>query len=229
MRCMAKVRTSPLHEASIQATRILHDLGRELPLARISAGISQAELARRLDTSQPRISRFERAKDVRATLEQLMRHAAILGLRLWVRTYPAIRRVLDEPQLQLLQRLRDRIAAAWNWELEVPVPIPGDLRARDARIALGELTILVEAITRLADIQAQTRAAQLTRRDLGATRLVLLVAATETNLRALRAAGPAFSDAFPDPHRGRHARPGQGPRPGRRRPRHPLTPLPLIQ
>jgi transcriptional regulator with XRE-family HTH domain len=194
---MAKVRTNPLHEASIQATRILHDLGRELRLARISAGISQAELARRLETTQPRISRFERAKDVRASLEELIRHAAAVGLRLWVRAYPATRRLLDEPQLQLLQRFRDRIAGAWGWELEVPVPIPGDLRAADARIRIGELTILVEAITRLADIQAQSRAAQLKRRDLGATRLILLVAATETNRRALRAAGPAFSEAFP--------------------------------
>jgi transcriptional regulator with XRE-family HTH domain len=194
---MAKVRTNPLHEASIQATRILHYLGRELRLARISAGISQAELARRLDTSQARISRSERAKNVRASLEELMRHAAAVGLRLWVRVYPATRRLLDQPQLQLLQRFRERIAAAFAWELEVPVPIPGDLRAGDARITIGELTILVEAITRLADVQAQSRAAQLKRRDLAARRLILLVSATETNRRALRAAGPAFSEAFP--------------------------------
>jgi transcriptional regulator with XRE-family HTH domain len=194
---MAKVRTNPLHEASIQATRTLHDLGRELRLARISAGFSQVDVAQRLDTTQARISRVERARDVRTTLEELMRHAAAVGMRLWVRAYPAARRLLDEPQLLLLQRFRDRIAAAWAWELEVPVPLPGDLRAGDARITIGETTILVEAITRLADIQAQSRAAQLKRRDLGATRLILLVAATETNRRALRAAGPAFSDAFP--------------------------------
>jgi transcriptional regulator with XRE-family HTH domain len=197
MRSMAKVRTNPLHEASIQAIRILHELGRELRLARISAGLSQAELARRLGTSQARISRFERARDVRGTLSELMRHAAAVGLRLWVRAYPATRRLLDEPQLQLLQRFRDRIAAAWAWELEVPVPIPGDLRAGDARITIGETTILVEAITRLADIQAQSRAAQLKRRDLDATRLILLVAATETNRRAVRAAGAVLSEAFP--------------------------------
>lgn len=194
---MPKVRTSQLHEASIQATRILHELGRELRLARISAGHSQADVARQLATTQPRISRVERAAGVRASLEELIRHAAAVGLRLYVRAYPATRRVLDQPQLGLLQRFRDRIAAACGWELEVPVPIPGDLRAGDARITLGTTTILVEAITRLADVQAQARAAQIKRRDLIATRLILLVAATETNRRALRAAGPVLRQAFP--------------------------------
>ena len=194
---MARVRTSQLHEASIQATRILHDLGRELRLARISAGLSQVTVARRLATSQSRVSRIERSAHVRASLSELVRHASAVGLRLHVRAYPAERRVLDQPQVDLLGRLRWRLSAESRWELEVPVPIPGDLRACDARINVGGATVIVEAITRLADVQAQVRAAQLKRRDMNASRLILLLSATETNRRALRAAETALADAFP--------------------------------
>jgi hypothetical protein len=104
---------------------------------------------------------------------------------------------MDAPQLALLNRFRARIAAIWRWEQEVPVPIEGDLRAVDARITAGGSTIVIEAITRLADVQAQTRAAQLKRRDIGAQRLILLLAATAANRRAVREAGPALAGAFP--------------------------------
>ena len=49
----------------------------------------------------------------------------------------------------------------------------------------GELTIGVEAISRLRDVQAQLRAGQLKRQDGNVTRLVLLVAATHSNRSAL--------------------------------------------
>jgi transcriptional regulator with XRE-family HTH domain len=194
---MARVRASQLHEASIRATRILHDLGRELRLARISAGLNQATVARRLATSQSRINRVERSANVRPSLEELARHASAVGLRLHVRAYPTQRRVLDQPQLELLGRLRARTRADAQWDVEFPVPIRGDLRACDARIGIGGATVIVEAVTRLADVQAQVRAAQLKRRDMNADRLILLLAATDTNRRALRAAEPVLADAFP--------------------------------
>jgi hypothetical protein len=77
------------------------------------------------------------------------------------------------------------------------VPIEKDLRAADARISNAQSSIVVEAITRLADVQAQLRAAQLKRRDLQAQRLVLLVSATSTNRTAMRAAGPMLGEALP--------------------------------
>ena len=52
----------------------------------------------------------------------------------------------------------------------------------------GELTIGVEAISRLRDVQAQLRAAQLKRTEANVARLVLLVAATHSNRRALAVA-----------------------------------------
>jgi transcriptional regulator with XRE-family HTH domain len=193
---MAVNRTSQLHEATLQATWLLHRLGRELRLARIAAGSSQADIARRLGVSDSAVSRIERSEIRGLTVLGLQRHAAVLGLQLSVRLYPGGRRVLDAPQIALLGRLRERIEPAWRWELEVPVPLPRDLRAADARLTRDDITIVVEAITRLSDVQAQVRAAQLKARDLQATRLLLLVGGSSANRLALREAAPMIRAAF---------------------------------
>jgi transcriptional regulator with XRE-family HTH domain len=193
---MAANRSSPLHEATLQANWLLQRLGRELRLARIAAGLSQAEVARRLGLSDSQVSRIERAEARRLTLFTLNRHAAAVGMQVFARLYPGGRRLLDAPQLGLLGRLRDRLVKMWNWELEVPVPIERDLRAVDALLTRGDCTIVVEAITRLSDVQAQVRAAQLKRRDIGATRLLLLVGASKANRRALHDAEPILREAF---------------------------------
>ena len=52
--------------------------------------------------------------------------------------------------------------------------------SRAARVA-------VEVITRLGDLQAQVRSARLKARDIGATRLVLVVADTHANARVVDA------------------------------------------
>jgi transcriptional regulator with XRE-family HTH domain len=193
---MAVNRTSQLHEATLQATWLLQRLGRELRLARIAAGSSQAELGRRLGISDSAVSRVERAELRNLSVLAVQRHAAVLGLQLSARLYPGGRRVLDAPQLVLLGRLRERLEPAWRWELEVPVPLPRDLRAVDARLSRDGVTIVVEAITRLSDVQAQVRAAQLKARDLGSTRLLLLVSASRANRAALREALPLVRAAF---------------------------------
>lgn len=193
---MAANRSSPRHEATLQANWLLQRIGRELRLARIAAGMTQETVARRLGTSKARISRVERGDVRQLSVAAIASHAAAVGLRLSIQLYPGARRVLDAPQLALLGRLRDRIGAAWTWQLEVPMPLPRDLRAVDARLAHDQCAIAVEAITRLADVQAQLRAAQLKRRDLGATRLLLLVADTNANRKALREAGTMLSTAL---------------------------------
>ena len=51
-------------------------------------------------------------------------------------------------------------------------------------------------ITRLSDVQAQVRAAQLKRRDLRARRLVLLISGSTANRRALRESEPMLRAAL---------------------------------
>ena len=77
----------------------------------------------------------------------------------------------------------------------------------------GSVAVGVEAISRLRDVQAQIRAARLKQRDAAIQRLVLLVAATHANRRALAAAGPLSAD-FPLTTRGALAALGAGTDPG---------------
>jgi hypothetical protein len=127
----------------------------------------------------------------------MSRHAAAVGLKPWVRLYPAISRPLDRAQLALLGRFRARLGSAWQIVLEAPMPIAGDLRAADALISFPGCRCMVEVITRVADFQAQLRIAHLKFRDLHADRLIFVVDANPTNRRALRDSGQSVTDAFP--------------------------------
>jgi hypothetical protein len=167
-----------------------------------------------LGCSQAQVSVTERGRRPSVRLLALYRHAAAVGLRLTLRAYPGGRRLLDAPQLALLNRFRARIAATWRWEQEVPVPIAGDLRAGDSRISIPECSILIEAVTRLADVQAQSRSARLKHRDLGTDRLSLRLSASRVNRHAVRDAGPALIAAFPVPARVALAALGAGKDPG---------------
>jgi hypothetical protein len=147
-------------------------------------------------TSKAQVSRIEHGKVLRLSLVAIARQASAVGLRFAAQLYPGVRRVLDAPQLSLLSRVRERIGTLWAWELEVPMPTERDLRAVDARISHAGVSIAVEAITRLADVQAQVRAAQLKRRDIGATRLLLAISDTNANRAAIAEARPMLEAAF---------------------------------
>lgn len=166
-------------------------------MARITAGMRQSDVARLLGTSGSRVCRIEHGQVRTLNLPDLARHAAAVGLKPSVKLFPLGRRLLDQPQLKLLGRFRSRLHASWTWETEVPVPLPGDLRSGDCRIAIPGCIVLVEAFTRLADYQAQTATAGRKRRDLGAHRLILLLAATHANRRAVALADVVAEASFP--------------------------------
>lgn len=190
-------RQSLIGQAARTGMWSLRQVGRELRVARLTAGLRQRDVGDRLHRSASHVSRVEHGLIAGVSLPQLHTHAAIVGLKPYVRLYPAVARPLDRPQLMLLTRFRERLGAGWRVVLEAPVPIRGDLRAADAMISLPGCRIVVEAITRLADLQAQVRAARHKARDLSADRMIFVVAATETNRRAVRDAGAAAWDAFP--------------------------------
>lgn len=190
-------RQSIRREALRAATWGLRLLGRELRVARLTAGWTQRAVGERIGRSASHVSRVEHGIIAGLTLPQLYRHAAAVGLRPFLNLYPAVARPLDRAQLALVAALRQRLHATWRMALEVPMPIAGDLRAADAVISRPGVRILVEIITRLADFQAQLRAARRKARDLSADRLVFVIAATSTNRQALRDAGAAVTEAFP--------------------------------
>jgi transcriptional regulator with XRE-family HTH domain len=173
------------------------ELGRELRVARMTAGMRLADVARPVGTSASQLSRIERGQVPTVGYTLAVRIGAAVGLNLSVKAYPGGHRLLDRPQLELFKRLREKASPTWLWETEVPMPIPGDLRAADSRARIPGCSLVVEIYSRLADFQSQSRAALLKKRDLKADRLILVVAGSSANRRALREAGEAITASFP--------------------------------
>ena len=157
----------------------------ELVNARINGGLSLREVARKLGISVDRLKRAERGDPNVLTIDLAARIAAVVGVQLAASVHPNGDPVRDRAQLKLLARFRPRLHSSLGWRTEVPMPIAGDLRAADGMIEGGFGTILVEAEARLADLQAVDRKARLKQRDLGADRVILLIADTRNNRKVL--------------------------------------------
>ena len=83
-----------------------------------------------------------------------------------------------------------------RWHTEVPIPIDADLRSADGMARGPGFSAIVEAETRLHDVQATERRLRAKQRDLGATRAILLVADTRHNRAVLRDV-PQLREQFP--------------------------------
>jgi hypothetical protein len=121
-----------------------------------------------------------------------MEHAASVGLKLALNAYPAAGGLRDEAQLRYTRRFLERVSGDFQRQLEAVIPLPGDRRAVDLLLRAPGCMIAVEVITRFGDAQAQTRAVRLKARDIGATHVVIVVADTHANRRALEAGRPAM-------------------------------------
>ena len=159
-------------------------------------GLTLRELAAAIGSSASEVSRRELGKSPRLTSEKLAVHAAAVGLRLSISLWPVGGGVRDPAQARYVAAFVGRVGRAWRVTLEAPIALAGDLRAIDVLLVRGDLRVAVEVITRLADLQAQVRAAQLKARDIGATRLVLVIAGVHANRRALDAVRGALVEAF---------------------------------
>lgn len=176
--------------------RLAARIGDDLRAARHVRGLTIRELAAATGSSASEISRRELGRSRGLTGERLAVHAAVIGLRLSVNLWPTGGGMRDAAQARYIAAFVARVGRSWHVALEAPIPIAGDLRAIDVSLTRGEVRLAVEVITRLADLQAQLRAAQLKARDVGATRLILVVAATHANRRALEVARASLLDAF---------------------------------
>jgi transcriptional regulator with XRE-family HTH domain len=190
------------------------EMGRELRLARHAAGVTMAQVAVRLGWSRSKISRIERGRSRRVTVEDVALLAAVVGLRPSVRLFPSGRLIRDIGQVQLLAALTHRMHPGWRHRHEVPMPRAGDLRAADQVSTIPGCTLMIEAYRRLIDYQAQVRSAREKQRDLGADRLLLLIEDTDTNRRALHAIETELRRSFPLPPRAMIAKLAAGEDPG---------------
>jgi len=190
-------RDRPIDRARRVVGTILTTTATELREARIAAGLSQRAVAEAVRVSHPTVSRIERGMSPEISLLAIARVGAAVGLKPVLRLYPDGDPIRDIAHVELLERLHARIHPQLRWRTEVPLPIPGDPRAWDATIAGMGFVIGVEAETRIRDAQAVARRTNLKQRDGELDHVVLLVAGTRSNRRALAAAGPGLAAAFP--------------------------------
>ena len=191
------VRTHVLATARSRARSLRMQLGQELRGARLASGLRLVDVGRSIGRSAAWVSRAERGLVQRIGFEELVVLGAAVGVKVWTTTFAAERAIRDAPQVALLRRFRSRAGPTWRWSFEVIVPIARDQRAADAVMQIGDVRIMVEAFTRLADAQAQLRAVLLKTRDLGIGRVIIVVAATNTNRRALAEAADLLVADFP--------------------------------
>jgi hypothetical protein len=153
-------------------------------------------VGRRIGVSAQRVARAERGDAAAQTIDLVARIGPVLGKHLAASLYPAGDAVRDAGHLRLLARFRRRLHPSLQWRTEVPVPIAGDRRSGDGMISgvFGE--ILVEAETHLGDLQAIERRIRSKARDLGAARVILLVAETRHN-RSVLGLHPEVAERFP--------------------------------
>jgi transcriptional regulator with XRE-family HTH domain len=171
-------------------------LAGEFVNARINGGLSLREVARRVGISVDRLKRAERGDPNVLTIDLAARIAPVVGLQLAASLHPNGDPVRDRAHLALLERFRVRLHPSLSWRTEVPMPIAGDLRGADGMIEAATASIVVEAETRLTDVQAVERKALLKKRDLGADRVIVLVADTPNNRKVLEL-HPELRERFP--------------------------------
>ena len=184
---MRSFRAKPVDVGRARSRSLAARFGTELRLARMTAGLTQRQLARRAMVTQQEVSRVERGNE-RSTLETRCRLAAACGAELGWRLYPnASVSLRDSGQLRLAQAIVRAAHPRWTPRLEVPVG-NADLRAADIVLESDDEVLHIEVERTLVDFQAQLRAAQLKRESLAAelqrpVRLVIAVPDT----RAVRA------------------------------------------
>jgi transcriptional regulator with XRE-family HTH domain len=184
-------------EAGRRAARQLASVLDDIHERRLMSGASQSELASLLGWSRSWTGVVERGNVSDFGVVELARLCSAVGLDLSVRAFAGISVLRDAGQVALINRLRSRVHPSMGWRLEALVA-PGDQRAFDVLIGHPPRAAAVEAITRLRDVQAQVRTLEA---KVGAASgvpvLILLIAATHANRRALLQAGDHLRSAFP--------------------------------
>jgi len=191
------VREGSVARANSRMQADLRLAGEEIRRARISGGLSQAVVGRHAGITGQEVGRLELGRVAEPPPRLLARVAAVVGLDLRLRAYPGDSPIRDAGHLRLLLRYRRRVLqAAWAWHVEVQVS-PVDHRWWDAVASKDGVAIACEAETRLYDIQAQARRAHAKFAAGVVDRLILAVADTDHNRRALREAREVLRGDFP--------------------------------
>jgi transcriptional regulator with XRE-family HTH domain len=165
---------------------MLSELAREARLARVAAGLSQAEVGRAIGVSREAVSRFERDANANPGVLFLARMFRVLGMSLTARAWPDGSPRRDAAHAAVLSAFAQLLHQSVPWRTEVTFPKPGDRRAWDAVASIGSIRIGVEAETRPRDGQDLQRRLNAKRRDGAVDHVVLLLSDTRWNRAFLR-------------------------------------------
>ena len=189
---------TPASLGSTDARRVAAAIATELRDHRIGAGISQATAARAAGLSPSQWGRLERNELDAPDLAQVCRAARALGLRGYVKLYPAGEPVRDSAQLNLLTRFEAALGPPLRMRREVPIPIQGDLRAWDAVVDGDGQPFFVEGESHVGDIQEVDRRITLKQRDdPRATTVVLVLTRSDHHRRLLETHREALRELLP--------------------------------
>ena len=175
----------------------MRELSTSVRGAREAAGLSQRDVGNALGVSRAQIGRYERGEPPLLDVRQAARLMRILGHDRVLSIYPAGGPLRDAAHLKLLHRFLALLHPRLPRQLEAPIPLPRDQRAWDVLLDFGVARAGVAVETRLRDWQALLRREQLKARDGGVERLLLVVADTHANRRAIREAGEMLRTALP--------------------------------
>jgi transcriptional regulator with XRE-family HTH domain len=179
--------------------------GRELLTARVTAGMTQRQVARRADVTQSTVSAAE-AGDPKVSFDIRCRLAAACGHEVSLRLFPiATVPLRDSGQLTLATAIAAESSPVWLARLEVPTG-PGAHQAADLLLEGPDEVLDIEIERGFADVQAQLRAAGLKRASLSEresrpVRLVIAVPDTRTARERLAPHAELIERAFPAPSR----------------------------
>jgi transcriptional regulator with XRE-family HTH domain len=179
----------------------LHRVRADVGQARRSSGLSLDSVGRACHIAGSTAQRIETGVIRNPDLAVLSEMAAAVGMELRIRVYPAGEPIRDAPQQRLLERLRVVLPPTVGWGTEVALAFEGDRRAWDAMLTGRAWRAAVDAETVLDDVQALERRLTLKQRDGGVEHVILLVADTRRNRRALLAAPAAFGQFSRDSRR----------------------------
>jgi transcriptional regulator with XRE-family HTH domain len=162
------VRTFRIRPADVgqdRAGELARRFGAELRLARMSAGLTQKQVAVRSGVSQQIISQAERG-DAGLSLIARCRMTAAVGHELGLRLFPVDGVALrDSGQLAMAQAIVSVLHGSWSARFEAPVAA-GDRRAADVLLTRTDEIVEIEIERTLVDLQGQLRAGQLKRRSI---------------------------------------------------------------
>jgi transcriptional regulator with XRE-family HTH domain len=177
---------STRHRATRHARFLLARVGGDLRRARFEAGLSTRQVGALLRISHTQVQRIEAGAAPHVDLDLLARFAAVVGSEVSMGIHPSGPPVRDSAHVALLERFAARLHRTIAWRTEVQMPIPGDLRSADGVATTPAFEAIVEAETRVDDVQAVVRRLRSKQRDLGVPRAILLVNDTRHNRNVIR-------------------------------------------